>query len=152
MKLFEAPNETIKELLLTINVCLTTDTWTSPNDVPFVVIATHCIENEGRLRRKIHSFVIVPVKANGENLVDMVIIIILNWSFQNFRKISIDNYSSNDVVARTFIDHYNPRGLLLFHGKHLRIFYRADVLNVVVQDGLDEIKDSIRRVQNAKAQ
>lgn len=88
MKLFEAPNETIKELLLTINVCLTTDTWTSPNDVPFVVIATHCIENEGRLRRKIHSFVIVPVKANGENLVDMVIIIILIGVFKTFAKLA----------------------------------------------------------------
>ena len=61
----------------------------------------------------------------------------------------MDNASTNDVVARCLQEHYSFRGVLLVNGSNIQVRCWGHVLNLIVQEGLDEINDCIHRVRNA---
>lgn len=151
VKLFEAQKHLLKEFIQIQKprVCLTTDTWTSSNELPFMAITVHFIDIEWRLHKKSISFCIIPIRAIGENLADIIVSCLLDWNIEIMCTITMDNCSTNNVVARSFIDQYEPRGLLLLNGRHLQVLCWAHIINLVVQDGLDEIKESIFKVESA---
>ncbi|XP_027177847.1 zinc finger BED domain-containing protein RICESLEEPER 2-like [Coffea eugenioides] len=61
----------------------------------------------------------------------------------------MDNASTNDVVARCLQEHYSFRGVLLVNGSNIQVRCWNHVLNLIVQEGLDEINDCIHMVRNA---
>lgn len=64
--------------------------------------------------KKIISFGVIPVSATEENLVDIIVSCLLDWSIENICIFTIDNCSTNNVVARSLINHYEPRGYCCF--------------------------------------
>lgn len=112
-----------------------------------MAINAHFVDTEWRLHKKIISFCIIPVRATGENLVDIIVSCLLDWNIENMCTITMNNCSTNNIVARSLIDQYEPRGLLLLNGRHLQVCCWAHIINLVVQDGLDEIKESILKVE-----
>nr|XP_027090278.1 zinc finger BED domain-containing protein RICESLEEPER 2-like [Coffea arabica] len=98
--------------------------------------------NKGEKRKR-------EVKASGENLSDIIINCLLEWNIDKICTITMDNASTNDVVARCLQEHYSFRGALLVNGSNIQVRCWDHVLNLIVQEGLDEINDCIHRVRNA---
>ncbi|KAL7121034.1 hypothetical protein ACP275_02G158800 [Erythranthe tilingii] len=120
LKIYQTEKKRLKDTLQTLSprICLTTDTWTSKTELPFMALTAHFIDDSWKLHKVILNFVIVPVKASGENLVDII----------------------------TNCLQYSSRDLLLLGGRHLQVRCWCHVLNLIVQEGIGEIKDSIFRV------
>ncbi|XP_071909644.1 zinc finger BED domain-containing protein RICESLEEPER 2-like [Coffea arabica] len=89
------------------------------------------------------------MKASGENLSDIIINCLLEWNVDKICTITMDNASTNDVVARCLQEHYSFRSALLVNRSNIQVRYWGHVLNLIVQEGLDEINDCIHRVRNA---
>lgn len=53
-------------------ISISLDGWTSPNNIPFMGIVAHFIDNQFRLRREILSFDILPGSHTGETLTEAV--------------------------------------------------------------------------------
>ncbi|KAL3524831.1 hypothetical protein ACH5RR_013203 [Cinchona calisaya] len=90
----------------------------------------------------------VPVKATGENLADIIINCLLEWNLDKICTITKDNHSANDVVAKCLQQHYSSRGLMLLNGRSVQVRCWGHILNLIVREGLDEIKVCIQRVRN----
>ena len=81
----------------------------------------------------------VPIKETGENLADIIVNCLLEWNIEKICTVTMDNHSSNDVVARTLSDHYSSRGLLSLRGRVLQVRCWGHILNLIVLEGLDDI-------------
>ncbi|GFZ12504.1 hypothetical protein Acr_23g0008890 [Actinidia rufa] len=151
MKRYEVEKNILKDILehSKPRVCLTFDTWTSSKDLPYMAIRVHFIDKGWKLHKRIINFVLVPVKESGENLADVIIRCLLEWNIKKICTITLDNCTTNDVLARTLSEHYSSRSSLLLQGCAVQVRCWGRILNLIVQEGLDEIKDSIRRIRNA---
>ncbi|XP_057473026.1 zinc finger BED domain-containing protein RICESLEEPER 2-like isoform X1 [Actinidia eriantha] len=151
MKRYELEKNILKDILehSKPRVCLTFDTWTSSKDLPYMAIRVHFIDKGWKLHKRIINFVLVPVKESGENLADVIIRCLLEWNIKKICTITLDNCTTNDVLARTLSEHYSSRSSLLLQGCAVQVRCWGRILNLIVQEGLDEIKDSIRRIRNA---
>ncbi|KAL3537143.1 hypothetical protein ACH5RR_000509 [Cinchona calisaya] len=151
MKIYEVEKNKLKEIFSNSNprVCLTTDGWTSKRDLPFMALTAHFIDQQWRLQKKIINFVMVPVKATGENLTDIIINCLLEWNLDKICTVTMDNYSANDAVAKRLQERYSSRGLMLLNGRSVQVRCWGHILNLIVHEGLDEIKVCIQRVRNA---
>lgn len=61
--------------------------------------------------------------------------------------VTLDNSSSNDSVVSYLKDNFSRLGKLFFNGKVFRVRCSGHILNLMVQDGLHEIKDVIQNIQ-----
>ena len=78
-----------------------------------MALTTHFIDNHWNLHKNIINFVLVPMKASGDNLSDIIINCLLEWNIDKICTMTMDNASTHDVVARCLQEHYSFRGALL---------------------------------------
>lgn len=151
VKQYETEKNFIKEILGSSKprVCLTTETWTSHKDLPYMALRVHFIDNGWKLHTRIIKFAMVPVEESGENLANIITNCLVEWNIDKICTITLGNCAANDVLARSLLQHYSSRGSLLLQGRAVQVRCWGHVLNLIVQEGLDEIKDSICRVRNA---
>ncbi|KAL3539093.1 hypothetical protein ACH5RR_002459 [Cinchona calisaya] len=91
----------------------------------------------------------LPIKATRENLADIIINCLLEWNLDKICTITMDNHSANDAVAKCLQEHYSSSGLMLLNGISVLVRCWGHILNLIVQEGQDEIKVCIQRVRNA---
>uniref|UniRef100_A0A803N8R0 BED-type domain-containing protein n=1 Tax=Chenopodium quinoa TaxID=63459 RepID=A0A803N8R0_CHEQI len=63
--------------------------------------------------------------------------------------ITVDNATYNDVVVRTLKDSISCQAILPYGGKLFHVRCCANILNILVHDGLEEIKDVIYKVRES---
>lgn len=151
IKCYEIEKNILKEILQSSNprVCLTTNAWTSSQGLQYMALKIHFIDNGWKLQKRIINFVMVPIEASVDNLADIIKNYLREWNIEKICTITLDDSTANDLLARTLSGHYSSRGLLLLQGRAIQVHCWGHVLNSTVQEGLDEIKDSICRVRNA---
>ncbi|KAK9282127.1 hypothetical protein L1049_005039 [Liquidambar formosana] len=75
----------------------------------------------------------------------------LSLSFNHYRKLStitLDNCSTNDAMAITIVDRLDHNALLL-DGKLFHMCCCAHILNLIVKDGIDVIKEGIEKIRDS---
>ncbi|XP_073030651.1 zinc finger BED domain-containing protein RICESLEEPER 2-like [Primulina eburnea] len=74
---------------------------------------------------------------------------LLDWGLDKVFTITVDNASSNDTTVKEMSNQLSKWGSNLMDGKHLHVRCVAHIINLIVQDGLKEVGDSVRRVRQA---
>ncbi|XP_022874249.1 zinc finger BED domain-containing protein RICESLEEPER 4-like [Olea europaea var. sylvestris] len=77
-------------------VSLTTDTWTSIQNVNYMSLTAHFIDSDWTLNKRILSFCVVP-NHKGETIGKMIETCLQDWGIEKVFTITVDNASSNDV-------------------------------------------------------
>ena len=93
-------------------------------------------------------FVYVPSPHMKDVLDDVLVDCLLEWNID--RKLSIitvDNYSTNDVMIRLLLNKFDTSSLML-SGYVLYIRCAEHILNFIVQDELSLIGDAIERIHD----
>ena len=129
-------------------VSLTTDTWTSIQNINSMVVTAHFIDSEWKLHKRILNFCEIA-NHKGETIGKLIESCLIEWQIEKVFTITVDNASTNDVgiayIKRRII---NWNGLIL-DGEFLHIYCCAHITNLIVGEGLkDHIIsiDIIRRV------
>lgn len=126
---------------------LTSDCWTSSNqNLSYLSLTAHFIDDNFKLQKKIVSFVQIDSHAG----VDMAYVIencLREWGIEQVFCITLDNASSNDVMAKTLRDTVTDWGGSLLGGIFMHMRCSAHIINLVVTDGLDEHQPSIQKVR-----
>ncbi|XP_058725940.1 zinc finger BED domain-containing protein RICESLEEPER 2-like [Vicia villosa] len=77
------------------SMCLTTDGWTSCQNMSYMCITAHFIDNNWTLHKKILNFVQV-LSHSGEVMANTISQCLDNWGLKNVLSVTVDNASSND--------------------------------------------------------
>ncbi|KAK6158982.1 hypothetical protein DH2020_006296 [Rehmannia glutinosa] len=74
----------------------------------------------------------------------------LYWGIENkISTITLDNASSNDAAVRNLKDNFSINGKLYFGGRIFHVRCCAHVLNLMVQDGLHQIRSVIENIRES---
>ncbi|CAG5046036.1 unnamed protein product [Parnassius apollo] len=116
-------------------VCLTTDSWTSINNVSFVSVTAHYLDNTYIMRSYLLDCFSFSDRHTAENLCQSLQAKIVEWKIQN------------KVVAVVSDNAANISAAIRMGGwKHIRCF--AHSVNLVVQSGLKDIKNTVLKVKS----
>ena len=137
--IFSQPNQT---------VCLTTDCWTSVQNLNYLCLTAHFIDHDWKLQKRIINFCLIK-NHKGETIGRKIEKCLLGWGISRVFTMTVDNASSNDVAIsylKSRMEDWNSHPL---KGEYLHVRCCAHILNLVVNDGLKDMHDSISKIRNA---
>ncbi|CAJ2673956.1 unnamed protein product [Trifolium pratense] len=129
-------------------VALTTDCWTSVQNLGYLVLTAHYIDNEWNYVKKIINFSVVP-NHRGDTIGKQVEECLKKWGLRNVSTITVDNASSNDVAVGVLKRRINNMNGLVLDGEQLHFRCCSHILNLVVNDGLKTNELAISKIRTA---
>ncbi|KAK2641027.1 hypothetical protein Ddye_022790 [Dipteronia dyeriana] len=133
-----------------VRVCLTTDTWTSIQNINYMVVTAHFIDYDWQLQKRILSFSQI-VDHKGDLIGKCIENVLIEWGIDKVFTITVDNATANTTAIGYVIRKLNSwqdDGEVL-GGKYLHVRCCAHILNLIVGDGLKDLHDSIVAIRNA---
>ena len=145
--IFNHEKHKLKKVLRGLRVCLTTDTWTSIQNLNYMCLTAHFIDDDWKLQKRIINFCQVE-DHKGDTLGKKIEMCLLEWNIDSIFTITVDNASSNNNIIK-FLKRKtkNWKGSVLEH-EFLHMRCCAHILNLIVGDGLKELNTSIARVRD----
>lgn len=152
LTVYEAEKGHLKTLLEGVNkISLTTHMWKSSHQVvEYMIIAGHFIDAVWKLQKRVLSFVKVRPPRRGIDVAIAIFKCLKAWGIENkIFSISVDNASYNDSCLKNLKDNLSLSSKLLLDGALFHVRCCAYILNLLVQDGLSQIKESISNVRES---
>ncbi|VVA41700.1 PREDICTED: zinc finger, partial [Prunus dulcis] len=150
MVMYEEMKQKLKGELASHRVCLTTDTWTSVQNVNYMVITAHFIDGEWNLHKRILNFCVIA-NHKGNSIGKLLETCLLHWDLKKILTITADNASSNTKAIdylKSKMGHWK-NGSLVLEGKYMHVRCCAHIVNLIVRDGLKKLEKSILAIRNA---
>ncbi|XP_022014291.1 zinc finger BED domain-containing protein RICESLEEPER 2-like [Helianthus annuus] len=121
-------------MLNTVNrVSITTDMWTSVQNIHYMVVTCHFVDSDFDIHKCILSFVDVPPPYSGVHMYDCLFKCLKDWNIEmKVATLTVDNAKTNDMVARKLMDNLNLQKNFL-----------------LMENGLSEIQDIIHNVRES---
>ncbi|XP_031251786.1 zinc finger BED domain-containing protein RICESLEEPER 2-like [Pistacia vera] len=118
-------------------IALTTDIWTSIQNISYLCLTGHYIDEYWVIHKRILNF--VPISSHkGREIGKVVEKCIFDWGIEDkVSTITLDNASANDVA----ITYLKGKLALLLDGKFFHMRCIAHIMNLIVKDCLSETKD-----------
>lgn len=130
-------------------VALTSDCWTSIQNLNYLTLTAHFIDNEWKYQKRIISFSTV-LNHKGETIGRQIEETLREWGLRSLCTVTLDNATSNDTAAAYLKKRFtNISGGLVLDGEFFHMRCCAHILNLVVNDGLKDSIDSISSIRNA---
>ncbi|KAK3188999.1 hypothetical protein Dsin_028560 [Dipteronia sinensis] len=132
-----------------VRVCLTTNTWTSIQNINYMVVTAHFIDYDWQLQKRILSFSQI-VDHKGDSIGKCIENVLIEWGIDKVFTITVDNATANTTAIGYVIKKLNSwqdDGAVL-GGKYLHVRCCAHILNLIVGDGLKDLHDSIVAIRN----
>ncbi|KAL5573273.1 hypothetical protein UlMin_022870 [Ulmus minor] len=141
-KMFEAEKHKLQRVLESNSnrVAITTDMWTVSNQKQgYMAITAHFIDESWILQYQIMRFIYVPSPHDAENLGNALMECLLDWNIERkLLTLTLDNCSTNDVMVNAMLDKLD-KSLLLVNDKLLHMRCAAHILNLIVNEGLENL-------------
>ena len=129
-------------------VALTTDCWTSIQNLSYMAITAHFIDNEWNYHKKIISFSLVP-NHKGDTIGKKVEDVLKEWGLRKVSTITLDNATCNDVAVSYLGKRLKSKNALVGDGSFFHMRCAAHILNLVVRDGQKDHELAIESVREA---
>ncbi|BBH05445.1 BED zinc finger, partial [Prunus dulcis] len=121
-------------------VSLTTDTWTSIQNINYMVLMAYFIDDDWVWHKRILNFCVIP-NHKGNTTGRLVKACLNGWGIDKVFTISVDNASSNDGCISYMKKRLEKWNSLIGDGG-------AHITNLIVTDGMKEIHQSIESIRN----
>ncbi|KAF7125028.1 hypothetical protein RHSIM_Rhsim12G0047200 [Rhododendron simsii] len=137
----------LKKLLKGRRICLTTDTWTSIQNLNYMCLTAHFIDDDWKLQKRILNFCQIE-DHKGATIGKKIESLLLEWNVDGIFTMTVDNASSNgtaiEYLKRKTLDW--KRTVLGHEYMHMRCC--AHILNLIVVEGLKDMSESILSVRD----
>ena len=97
MKIYEEEKDKLKEMMKGRRVCLTTDTWTSIQNINYMCLTAHWIDSEWKIHKRIINMIQVA-NHKGEMIGKCIKSCMLSWGIDRILTVTVDNASANDLA------------------------------------------------------
>ncbi|XP_050919512.1 zinc finger BED domain-containing protein RICESLEEPER 2-like [Lathyrus oleraceus] len=128
-------------------VALTTDCWTSIQNLNYLTFTEHFVDNEWKYQKRIISFTIIP-NHKGETVGRKIEEVLRDWGIRNVSTITVDNATSNDVAVTYLKRKITNMNGLMGDGECFHMRCSAHILNLVVNEGLKDKHLSVTSVRD----
>ncbi|GJX18977.1 zinc finger BED domain-containing protein RICESLEEPER 2-like protein [Tanacetum coccineum] len=126
-------------------VSLTTDLWSSRQNLSYMCLTAHFIDREWTMHKRILNF--CPVSSHSGDIIGKYIEkSLLDWGIDKVLTITVDNASSNDTCLRYLKRRLNTWKKSVLESQNLHMRCCAHILSLVVKEGLKEVDDSVIRI------
>lgn len=131
---------------LSSRISLTTDAWTSGQNLSYMCLTAHFIDENWVLHKRIINF--CPLAGHSGHLIGRgVEKCLIDWGLKKIMTVTVDNASSNDLAVDYLRRRLNHWESSILDGKFLHIRCVAHIFNLVVKDGLKDMDSSIVKVR-----
>lgn len=148
LNLFLDEKQKLKKVLRKQRECLTTDTWTSIQNLNYTCVTGHWIDNDWNLHKRILSFCIVP-NHKDETISKQLNKCLQDWGIDKIFIIIVDNASSNDGAIAFLKRRTKDWHSTILANEFLHMRCCAHIVNLIVCDGLKEQNHSIAKIRKA---
>jgi len=148
LKLYVEEKDRLRTALRGQRLCLTTDTWTSIQNINYMCLTAHWIDNDWNLHKRILNFCQVS-NHMGEIIGQVIENCLLEWGIDKLLTITLDNTSSNNVTISSLKNVMKDWPTNILSNEHLHVRCCAHIVNLIVCDGLKEINVSVVKIRNA---
>ncbi|KAM1519537.1 hypothetical protein ACFX1Z_022324 [Malus domestica] len=138
-KLFEAMHNQ--------RVSIRTDTWTSIQNINYIVVTAHFMDSEWKLHKRIINFIKITGH-KGDDIGKVLEMCLNQWGIEKIFSITVDNASANDVAIDYMKKRLHEMNYPLIDGKYLHMRCACHILNLVVKSGLKELTKSVKGIRN----
>jgi hypothetical protein len=152
VKMYLLEKQKVKSFL---NVCpgrisLTSDMWTSLKTDGYICLTAHFIDKDWVLHKKVLNFSFMPPPHNSTCLAEKVDDLLQEWGIdKKIFSLTLDNASANDSCVDKLKPKLKMKNALLCEGEFFHMYCCANILNLIVQDGLKEITDAIQNIRDS---
>lgn len=131
------------------SVCLTTDCWSSVQNLNYLCLTAHFIDNDWKLNKRILNFCLIK-NHKGETIGRKIEKCLLGWGISKVFSLTVDNASGNDVAVSYLKGRMEDWNAHPMKGEYLHVRCCAHILNLVVNDGLNskDLHASINKIRN----
>ncbi|KAK4564411.1 hypothetical protein RGQ29_006467 [Quercus rubra] len=146
--IYGVEREKLRGALKGCRVCLTIDTWTSIQNLCYMSLTGHFIDDDWKLHKRILNFCQVEDHI-GETIGRKIEMYLHEWGINGIFTLTVENASSNGATIK-FLENVTKywEGIVLeYEFLHMRCC--AHILNLIVRDGMREIDASIAKVREA---
>ncbi|KAA8538966.1 hypothetical protein F0562_025658 [Nyssa sinensis] len=140
---YEIEKKKLKTFFKSINkVNITTNMWKSSNQkIGYMVVTGHFIDSDWNLQKRVLNFFHVPPPHSGVIVADALQKCFIEWGIEDkVSTITVDNARYNDVALRILKDNFTLKKKLSFGGRIFHVRCCAHIINLLVQDGIKEVK------------
>ncbi|XP_048634105.1 zinc finger BED domain-containing protein RICESLEEPER 2-like [Brassica napus] len=151
-RLYESERDTLKRELGSLpgRVSFTSDLWTSVKREGYMCVTAHYIDRNWKLNSKILTFCALPPPHTGMNVAVQLLESLKEWGIEKkVFSVTLDNATSNDSMQDIVKSQLNLNDDLLCGGEFFHVRCAAHILNLIVQDGLKVIGDSLQKVRDS---
>ncbi|KAM7500827.1 hypothetical protein LguiA_025241 [Lonicera macranthoides] len=145
--LFLMEKAKIMSVIGDLRVSITTDTWTSIQNINYMVVTAHFLDYEWSLHKRIINFIKIT-SHKGEDIGRVLDGCLSDWGIQKVFSITVDNASANDKAVDYMKRRLKSRGTLLLDGVHLHMRCACHIINLIVKDGMKDLISSIEGIRN----
>ncbi|CAM8968887.1 unnamed protein product [Rhodiola kirilowii] len=136
----------IKSVICDKRVSITTDTWTSIQNINYMVITAHFVDDSRNLHKRIINFTNIT-SHKGEDIGMCLERCLLDWGVEKVFSITIDNDSENEGAVAHMKKKLERQGNLVLGGEYLHLRCACHILNLIVKDGLGELEKAIEGIR-----
>lgn len=150
LALYYDEKQLLKAKLAAYRVCLNTDTWTSVQNINYMVLTAHFLDGDWMLHKRVLNFCVIQ-NHKGRTIGRLIEKCLIDWGIERVLTITLDNASANDKVVsylQSKMKDWTNGGLLL-DGVHLHMRCCAHIVNLIVTDGLKELHNSVKNIRDA---
>ena len=147
-RVFLDEKQKLKEALREQRVYLTTDTWTSIQNLNYMYLTAYFIDSDWKIHKRILSFCLVE-NHKGETLGKAVEMCLLDWGIDKILTITVDNAASNSGLISFIQKKTKRRKATILGHKYLHVRCSAHILNLIVCEGLAKMDETILKVRKS---
>ncbi|CAL8176611.1 unnamed protein product [Prunus armeniaca] len=125
----------------------TTDTWTSIQNINYMVVTIHFMDSDWNLHQRIISFTKIT-SHKGIDIGKTLDACLTDWGIHKVFAVTVDNASANDGAVEYMAQSLKAMNTLMLDGKYLHLRCACHILNLIVKDGLKELSASIEGIRN----
>ena len=130
----------------TQRICLTTDAWTSIQNMSYMCLTAHFIDSTWKLQKRILNFSVLA-SHKGVAIGQAVEACLVEWGVEKVFTMTVDNASSNDTAIAHLKKKLSKKNAFVLDGEFFHMRCCAHILNLIVRDGVKEIETSIIRIR-----
>jgi len=150
MQIFEFEKDQLKKSLREADsISLTTDLWTSNQNIQYMCLVAHYTDVNWILQCRVLNFVELDPPHTGLVIANAVFDCLLEWKIEDkIMSITLDNASNNDGAITNLKAKLLARKNTKFDPSYFHVRCAAHIVNLVVNDGLQPIETLISNLRN----
>ncbi|XP_040987032.1 zinc finger BED domain-containing protein RICESLEEPER 1-like isoform X2 [Juglans microcarpa x Juglans regia] len=138
--------ETINKLHGRINLCV--EMWSSHENIEYLCLTAHYIDEDWKLQKKILNFVTLDSSHTEDMLPEVINKCVMDWDVDHkLFALTFDDCSTDDEIVLRLKEQISHKRPLLSNGQLFGVRSAAHVINLIVLEAMEALREVIQKIR-----